>query len=247
MVRVVIKTPRSYLVYQATSQYLLSTFFLESIFGFFFVPHILLKFYLFHNLQLIVLGNAGSLMSLSTRKLQSLDNYWLLKKNDFIRTKGLGLEKLIVATSTFTFDLYPAIFRTKELPVLFFDHFFVIWGQLAKIGQLWSILLAHLVSYLHCKARICPGSFICTFLNCNWSLKIVSVVDIIPRRKCNLRTSLFCYVVKYLTDECTFSISYAHDDNTRERVRKQLLLWLFSFSLVPYVFDFVSLKICNNF
>lgn len=135
MVRVVIKTPRSYLVYQATSQYLLSTFFLESIFGFFFVPHILLKFCLFHNLQLIVLGNAGSLMSLacgygikramwlSTRKLQSLDNYWLLKKNDFIRTKGLGLEKLIVATSTFTFDLYPEIFRTKELPVLFFDHF----------------------------------------------------------------------------------------------------------------------------
>ena len=141
MVRVVIKTPRSYLVYQATSQYLLSTFFLSLVASakvfsvFFFVPHNLLKFYLFHNLQLIVLGNAGSLMSLacgygikramwlSTRKLQSLDNYWLLKKNDFIRTKGLGLEKLIVATSTFTFDLYPANFRTKELPVLFFDHF----------------------------------------------------------------------------------------------------------------------------
>ena len=135
MVRVVIKTPRSYLVYQATSQYLLSTFFLESIFGFFFVPHIFLKFCLFQYIKLIVLGNAGSLMSLacgygikramwlSTRKLQSLDNYWLLKKNDFIRTKGLGLEKLIVATSTFTFDLYPANFRTKELPVLFFDHF----------------------------------------------------------------------------------------------------------------------------
>ena len=138
-------------------------------------------------------------------------------------------------------------FSNKRITCALFWSFFVIWGQLASIGQLWSILLAHLVSYLHCKARICPGSFICTFLNCNWSLKIVSVVDIIPRRKCNLRTSLFCYVVKYLTDECTFSNSYAHDANTRERVRKELLLWLFSFSLVPYVFDFVSLKICNNF
>ena len=115
-------------------------------------------------------------------------------------------------------------FSNKELHVLFFNHFFVIWGQLARIGQLWSILLAHLVSYLHYRARICPGSYICTFFNCNLSLKIVSVVDIIPRRKCNLRTSLFCFVVKYLTDECAFSISYAHDDNTRERVRIQYII-----------------------
>lgn len=143
-----------------------------------------------------------------------------VEKKWFHPYKGTRPRKVNSCNLHFYVWLISRNFSNKRITCALFWSFFVIWGQLARIGQLWSILLAFLVSYLHCKARICPGSFICTFLNCNWSLKIVSVVDIIPRRKCNLRTSLFCYVVKYLTDECTFSISYAHDDNTRERVRK---------------------------